>query len=469
MTISLWRNNSFTEIHGASAAALQKLAYHLAVQITDPSTVKPGAKRYSHIFSARDPISGESTLWATLLHKNVIPAGLTGHAQSLLEHYGWKVEVRDGREVPEDRIPLWSVKKSWRPYQDWVHQEIVKRGVGVIDAPPRSGKTLMIVRAIDTFAHPSLVVAPSLAIVRQTYDEFCKVFGEGLVSRIDGTVEPAERDLSKLIVIATIASAIRLPQSFFDSRKLLAIDEFHHGAAESYHKLNALSRNIYYRLCFTGTHFRTNEDRLAMEAISSDVLYQIPVRYLVDEKFLAPPRYVVTMTKDSPRLSTNNWAKVYGQGIVANEARNRTIAKIASTLGIDSNIPTIVLVRRREHAKILNRMIPDSKAVMGGEDALTNKTINDFRAGLVPVLIGTTVIGEGVDLPNAGALVYGSGGGATVQQIQSYFRPLTANPGKEMGIIYDFKDIHHPTLSRHSEERMALAEACLDTMAVKLW
>lgn len=467
--ISLWRGNSYTEIHGASREALQKLALHLAVQISDPSTVKRDETRYHHIFQAADPITGESTLWATLLHGNVVPAGLTGHAQAILEHYGWKASIRDTREIPPEYLPLWSVRASWRPYQDGVHQAILNRGGGVIDAPPRSGKTLMLIRALDTLAQPALVVSPSLAIVKQTYDVFRGVFGDELVSRVDGNATPAERDLSKPFVIATIASAIRLPQEFFDSRKLLAIDEFHHGAAESYHKLNALAKNIYYRLCFTGTHFRTAEDRLAMEAICSDVIYQIPVQYLVDEKWLAPPRYVVTMTKDSPRLSVREWAEVYERGIVKDAHRNKLVTKIAAYLGIECNIPTIVLVRRREHARILHKMIPDSKVVMGGDNALTGKVIDDFRAGMVPVLIGTTVIGEGVDLPNAGALVYASGGGATVQQIQSYFRPLTANPGKEVGLIYDFKDIHHPTLSRHSDERMALAESCLATQAVRLW
>ena len=464
--IKLWRGNSYTEIHGASSDLLVKLARNLAVQV-QPVTAKRGHK-FAYVFKATDA-NGEPTYWGTLLHKNRLPAGLTPHLKLLLAHYGERYELSDSRTRPDERLPLWCVRSVWRPYQDEAHKAAMLHGVGVIDAPPRSGKTLMMARAIDTLNVRTIVVAPSLAIVKQTYEVLTGIFGSEMVSRVDGTATEAERDISKQIVVATIASAIRLPQEYFDSIDLLAIDEFHHGAAESYHALNALAHRVYYRLCYTGTHFRSDpEDRMAMEAICSTILHKIPVRYLVDGGWLAPPRLVVSVPK-SPRISSRAWDDVYDQGIVKNEKRNAQIAYIAKTLGLDNGIQTIVLVRRREHANLLGQMIPDSVVVKGGEDALTNQSIKSFRAGHIPIVIGTTVIGEGVDLPNAGAVIYASGGGGTVQQIQSYFRPLTGHPGKACGLIYDFKDTHHQTLSQHSNDRVALAEGCLDTSAVWLW
>ena len=42
-----------------------------------------------------------------------------------------------------------------------------------------------------------------------------------------------------------------------------------------------------YRLAFTGTHFRSGGDELAMQAVCSQVLYQIPIPYLVEHGYLA--------------------------------------------------------------------------------------------------------------------------------------------------------------------------------------
>jgi superfamily II DNA or RNA helicase len=330
-----------------------------------------------------------------------------------------------------------------------------------------SGKTHLMSMALDTLNLRSLIVAPSVAIVRQTYGVLRETFGEDFVSRVDGEATDSERDLSKQFVIATTASAIRLPAEFFAKLDVLIVDEHHHSSADSWHRLNDLAAHAYYRFCFTGTHFRTGDDRLAMEALCSTVVCKISVDYLVRGGWLVPPRLVVSVPR-APRLSAKGWDDVYQQGIVECGPRNRMIAHVANTL-VNSNVSVLVLTRRRQHAKELAAMIRDSALVRGGEAALTDESIAAFRSGKIPAIVGTTVVGEGVDLPNAGAVVYASGGGGSVQQVQGYFRPLTGFPGKQTGLIYDFKDRHHPLLSRHSDARVALAEQCLGVEAVRLW
>jgi superfamily II DNA or RNA helicase len=266
-------------------------------------------------------------------------------------------------------------------------------------------------------------------------------------------------------MVATAQSAVKLPQEYYDSIDVLLIDEFHHGAAETYHKINAKAVNVFYRICLTGTHFRTSDDKLAMEALCSEVLYRIPVPYLVENRYLKNPR-VVFARSHGKVFSSSDWAGTYDRGIVDCEPRNERIALIAKTTGLDNCMPTLVLVKRRRHADELGERIPDSTVVKGGENALTGDAIQAFREGDIPILIGTTVLGEGVDLPNASVAVYASGGGGSVQQIQSYFRPLTA--GAEQGTIYDFQDHHHLTLSRHSNDRVSMAQQYLGDCVVRI-
>jgi superfamily II DNA or RNA helicase len=153
-----------------------------------------------------------------------------------------------------------------------------------------------------------------------------------------------------------------------------------------------------------------------------------------------------------------SWPEVYRYGIIENEARNKRIVGIAHTIARDNGIPTIVLVQRREHADMLGERIENSIVVKGGENALTSAGVDAFTAGRYDVLIGTSVIGEGVDRPRAAALIYAGGGEATVQMMQSYYRPLTAAKGKTVGLIYDFEDTQHRILQRHSASRLLFAK-----------
>ena len=132
----------------------------------------------------------------------------------------------------------------------------------------------------------------------------------------------------------------------------------------------------------------------------------------------------------------------------------------------DPTESVIVLTRRRAHADLLGSLIHNAVVVKGGEGVLSSRAVHDFQEGRHQVIVGTTVIGEGVDVPRASALVFASGGNDGVMMMQSYFRPLTARPGKEVGRIYDFIDSHHGTLRKHSENRIAMARAQLGAARV---
>ncbi len=74
----------------------------------------------------------------------------------------------------------------------------------------------------------------------------------------------------------------------------------------------------------------------------------------------------------------------------------------------------------------------------------------------VRILIGTSLLGEGVDLPAADALVYARGEKAEVTLTQAVYRVGTAHEGKRSAIVVDFADRHHRHLRDHSLERLRL-------------
>jgi len=456
------RGNSFTVLRQAPPPFVWSMRRHLAVPLDPTTDASERAKqevRFGTVFVH------EGMPWGSLVRSDgAVPAGLTQHVLALAEHYGIHAEYRDARVRPDDKYPLHMIRAQWRPYQDEVQRKIILYGTGVIDAPPRSGKTLMAGRAIDALAQPTVYIAPSVQIVRQTYEVFCSHFGEDFVARLDGDALPSQRDATKMIVVATTPSALKQPADWWATRTMLILDEFHHAAAESYHRINELAVNAYYRLCFTGTHFRSGDDALAMQAVCAQVLHQIPINYLVTNGYLAAPR-IVHLPSRSPNLGPISWDEAYQQGIVECDERNEVIAKVATALA-NNGIPTIVLTKRRQHADLLGDRIPESVVVKGGEGALTSHAVRAFVDGRGYVLVGTTVLGEGVDVPRAAALIYAGAGDASVQMMQSYFRPLTAREGKSVGLIYDFEDRHHGTLRRHSLARKNFIENYVGTQVI---
>lgn len=452
--MKLSRGNSYTHIDDAPAWFLDRLAPHLSVPVEVGT--KTGA-RFGRIYATADEWRG------TLLVGNRIPAGLTPHVLRVVawcESQGYPIDVRveDTRIRPPDAYPWYTVRAAWRPYQDAVHAAVMQGECGVVDAPPRSGKTLMAARLIDHRAQPVLYIAPSVAIVSQTHKVLCSIFGDEMVARVDGDTPADQRDVTKPIVVATVQSAVKLPREFYQTRGMLLIDEFHHAAADTYHQINALAESVYYRVAFTGTHWRTGEDGLAMQAIASNVLHTIAVADLVPQYLVTP--FVSFVPYHAPSFAAADWQTAYQRGIVDCEERNALIASYACQLS-EQGIPTIVIANRRAHADALAARIPESRVAKGGEGILTSRTVKAFLGGEFPVLVGTGVLGEGVDLPNAGALIYASGLGDSVQMMQSYFRPLTAHAGKTHGRVYDFRDAHHPTLQRHARDRFGLASRYL--------
>jgi superfamily II DNA or RNA helicase len=86
-----------------------------------------------------------------------------------------------------------------------------------------------------------------------------------------------------------------------------------------------------------------------------------------------------------------------------------------------------------------------------------NQVIENFIDGdAVRVLLGTTLVGEGVDLPTTDALVYARGERAEVGLVQAAYRVCTAVHGKHKAVIVDFADRHHKKLLEHSQERLRI-------------
>jgi superfamily II DNA or RNA helicase len=210
---------------------------------------------------------------------------------------------------------------------------------------------------------------------------------------------------------------------------------------------------------------------MALHAYLSETIYRITAQALIEKRFLVPTQ-VLFLPVDAPRLTnmpSTSFQAAHGKyGIQEHEYRNRLVTWVALYL---SNIgkKVLVLVGTKRQGNILVRMIrqmlrSDPRKNYAPAEFLSTdtprprqqKVIDAFLEGdVVKVLLGTSLLGEGVDLPTADALVYARGEKAEVSLTQNAYRVSTALPGKDRALIVDFADRHNAKLLRHSQQRLA--------------
>lgn len=453
--IRLFLDNSAARLAFAPPWLIELLRYDLAYLATS-DFVPNEVNGYDGWIRLMDPTGNTS-------------AGLVPKIRRLLDRYGVSYAVTDGRQRPDDDLPLWSGFQL-RDYQRALVDRALDLGRGVIDSPPRSGKTLMGAAVIDENPLPTIWIAPTKGIVHQTARALSRLaLGPGGVLELTGGWPKTGSYKGKQksdelhyarVVVTTAATAVKAPDSFWRTRHRLIIDEFHHAAASTYQEINRLASPVYYRLGMTGTHFRSDENsELLMDAVLSDVIGRIEVQQLIDLGFLAPVDFAFVPVEE-PKLGSCALDTAYRIGIMHHQRRNEWIAWTAQTL-MAMGKRVIVLVKLIEHGEKLVDKIPGARFVRGaggsGEEAVTDEevraSIAAFNAGEIPCLVGTSVLGEGIDLPAADALVYAKGGSASVTVTQDVFRVLTASPGKQRAIVVDFADRHHDGLLAQSMAR----------------
>ena len=122
---------------------------------------------YEH--DPEDPQSGTINL---MTETGIFPSGLVPRVQRLLTKYAIEHALIDTRQAPADEVPMWAADKHVQPrdYQLAFAEKALRLGRGVIDSPPRSGKTTCGILIFDRNPLPTIWIAPTKGIVKQTHE-----------------------------------------------------------------------------------------------------------------------------------------------------------------------------------------------------------------------------------------------------------------------------------------------------------
>lgn len=399
-----------------------------------------------------------------------VPTGLLYIIQGICEKYSFPYDITDQRVRPDPDISGISAIPL-RPYQEEAVLNAIKTGRGVIDACPRSGKTRIFCEIVRRLFLDTIWIVPTDKIADQSLNTVEQFLGKGIGVHQVGS--QGIEDLKHIkVVIATVATATDLPQEFYNTRKLLIFDEFHHGGSISARKIFKKAEKCYYRIGGTGTFSRDGADILDMYALLSNVVYKITPIELVKLGFLVNTKvFILPVITTKVRGGGNSFMAGFGKiGIFENEYRNNMVAQATQIL-YKKGKNVLILVGTKKQGVILKNLLVETLGnnrenrfgIVENVSAETDRKIlteilHSFenKEGNVKIVIGTSLMAEGVDLPNADALVLARGGRGDVSLTQASFRVNTKVAGKEYGIVVDFSDRHSARLLKHSVERLKI-------------
>lgn len=403
--------------------------------------------------------------------------GLLPRAMALVGHF-WRVAIADYRTRPDPNhdVPLWfaDASKPLRDYQETAVRNAEREGRGIIIAPPRAGKTRIggeLIRRLNT---PTLWVAPTTSIIDQTIKALVGLgLPEAEVRQLGGGWKPADK--AKFLWIGTAAAALDIPREYAQTRGVVFIDELHHFTSTGAwgRKLHRQFPHVFHWFGATGTPFRSGADGMDLEAFLSGVVFQITPAELVQRGILVPTRLAFLPVDGTLRRGLDHIV----HGIREHDGRNALAAAAALHLAsIGRRVLVMASVKKQGNmiAAIVNHHGPRTRR--GGYEyaeflyrgrggtatardmEFRRKMIGAFLDGTGPaVLIGTSLLGEGVDLPDCDAIIWARGESAAVSYIQGMYRVSTAAPGKTSALAVDFADRHHPKLLEASLKRLQIA------------
>jgi superfamily II DNA or RNA helicase len=360
------------------------------------------------------------------------------------------------------------VQRVPRPYQ----QEAIEtwkrwRGRGVVVLPTGAGKTHVAVMAIDDKRRSTLVIAPTLDLVRQWYDLLRVTFKTNV-----GVVGGGDYDVQDLTVI-TYDSAYQHMEHLGAKFGLIIFDECHHLPGPTY-GLAARFCLAPFRLGLTATPERADgRERELVELIGPTVyrkeLTELSGEYLAEYETI---RLVVDLSDEEreeyeeQRGFYRNYLKENGISVGSPTAWSQFVQRASQSdvgraalaayrrqrelaLAAPAKFEMVEHLLRRHHNDRLILFTQNNATAYAISKrflipVITHQTkvkershlLEGFNSGLYTALVTSKVLNEGVDVPEANVAIVISGSGSVMEHVQRLGRILRKK-GDKRATLYE--------------------------------
>jgi superfamily II DNA or RNA helicase len=389
------------------------------------------------------------------------------------------IAVLNPNNQPGDpREPHDYQKEAWRS----LTAHLAERGTtgvfqGLLVMPTGAGKTYTAVRWLlsNVVAKGGRVLwlAHRHELLEQAAHEFHKLAGlaqprESLRVRVvsGAHCKASQIDPSDDVVVASVPSlaknsAVR-DEILSDQRIFVVIDEAHHAPAKSYRDIiNFLrARKQFQILGLTATPTRTidMERPILRDLFGGRILFQVEPKLLVERNVLSRPVPVHIKTnahveagvtpEDLAHLNRfQDLSEAWLDRIAKIEDRNALIVKHYLD-NKEKYGPTIVFAINVAHAALLARELRDKGiraeyiASYRPDDTAFKNSLQEFRNGMIDVIVNVMMLTEGVDVPRASAVFLARPTSSEILLRQMIGRALrgTAMGGTDKAYLVSFED-----------------------------
>lgn len=361
-----------------------------------------------------------------------------------------------------------------RPYQadsvkSVIHYFRKHQTPAVLVLPTGAGKSLVIAELARLAKGRVLVLAHVKELVEQNHEKY---EGYGLKGSIF-SAGLGRKETDQQVVFASVQSVVRNLDSFSNQFSLLVIDECHRVPDEknsSYQKVitHLRENNSGIKvLGLTATPYRLGmgwiyqyhtrgQVRSEEPRFFRDCIFELPIRYLLDEGFLTPARMI-----DAPVLSYDfSQLKPASTGrykeaeldMVIEQSKRATPQIVDQIIHLaQDKLGIMVFAATVRHAQEILGLLPEGEAaiVIGDTPTLErDQIINDFKDRKIKFLVNVSVLTTGFDAPHVDliAILRPTESISLYQQIVG--RGLRLSPGKKECLVLDYAgnsyDLYQP-------------------------
>ena len=346
------------------------------------------------------------------------------------------------REWTDDEL------KSFLPVHDYVEHQtralkaLLKTNKGIVCAVTSAGKSSIMAAWLKLTNLPTLILTDRATLGAQLAQDFRN-------QGIDCGFCSGNGVRQGYCMVSTIQSVKKLDVSKF---QMVLVDECHRSSSKTFQDfLKTFGCPLKYGFSASPSNGNLLDFAKIRQQLGS-IIIQVKANEMMDNGVMAKAK--INLVKvDCPE--TFDYPSANDLGIVHNKTRNNIIRDIVEKHREGGYI--CILTKILEHGKELEETIPGA-VYLKGEDSLNKRLeiINKFNNGEIPVLIGSSILNEGVSISNMKVLIMASGGKAQTQTIQKIGRVLRITKEKKEGIFYDFIDMNNKYLFKHSKQRLAL-------------
>lgn len=366
-----------------------------------------------------------------------------------------KLKIKDKRAAPKFRYKIKFTGKL-HDYQEGPCNALLAKGYGILDAPPRSGKTVMLTQLFCKMGLKVLILASQYDYLTQFYETICGSDSQKALTnvrdieefegkKICGIVEKMEDFDRYDIALATYQQFItKKGKKRLDKIKrnfgLLLIDEVDQTPATCFSRVvNAF--HAKHRIGCTGTTERKDGMHFILEHIIGPVTAKAEVESLTPNvEFIETG---VSTTYDYKVLA-------YAYRFLAQEKKRNDLIVDWVMHDLKQGRSIVIPVMTVDHVKLLTKMINDragSKVAVGFTASLMKskdhrkKVIMDARKYKTKVIIGIRrMVQRGINVPRWDTLYEVMPISNPPNFRQETARILTPVPGKPEPVIRFFLD-----------------------------